>query len=262
MNLTRYAAAALLSSLAVGAAPARAQTNDAPWVELETISVMAGVGGQSGDGQLHLPNLGTNCDYPFKVSGFGAGLQVNVSKVSASGMVKNLMKLEDFPGTYTASQGQVTLAVGGGSMSLKNNANTVSLDLAAKTTGIGIGISGNGLTIDMPIPLENAPRVYVLEFGFDKNWVNADSRKTLNDLMDAWKCRFVNIEVAGHTDTKEADNLNLSELRADAVRNYLVGAGVVLSRVTTKIAGATDLQVLTGQGVRLRENRVAVVTIH
>ncbi|MGC2201093.1 MAG: OmpA family protein [Stellaceae bacterium] len=220
---------------------------------------MAGVGGQGGDGQLHLPNLGTNCDYPFKVSGFGAGLQVNVSKVSASGMVKNLMKLEDFPGTYTATQGQVTLAVGGGSMSLKNNANTVSLDLAAKTTGIGIGISGQGLTIDMPIPLENAPRVYVLEFGFEKNWVNADSRKTLNDLLDAWKCRFVNIEVAGHTDTKEAD-LNLSELRADAVRNYLVGAGVVPNRVTTKIA--TDLQVLTGAGFRLRDNRVAVVTIH
>jgi len=149
------------------------------------------------------------------------------------------------------------LVAGRGSGTLKNNANNVSLDLAAKTAGIGIGISGNGLTIDMPIPLENAPRVYVLEFGFDKNWVNADSRKTLNDLLGAWKCRFVNIEVAGHADTKENDEVNLSQLRADAVRNYLVDAGVVPTRVTAKIS--TNLQVPTGEAVRLRDNRAAVV---
>jgi len=82
--------------------------------------------------------------------------------------------------------------------------------------------------------------------------------------MDAWKCRFVNIEVAGHTDTvgKESDNLNLSELRAQAVRNYLVGAGVVPTRITTRIMGESDLQVQTANNVRLRRNRVAIVTIH
>ena len=206
-----------------------------------------------------LPNLGTNCDYPFKVSGFGAGVKVGVSKIWATGPVTNLTTLEDFPGTYTAAGGEITLVAGGGASSLKNNANNVSLELAAKTAGIGIGISGHGLTIDMPIPVENAARVYVLEFGFNKNWVNADSRKTLNDLLDAWKCRFVNIAVVGHADTKENDEVNLSQLRADAVRNYLVGAGVVPTRVTAKIS--TNLQVPTGEAVRLRDNRVAVVTI-
>lgn len=151
------------------------------------------------------------------------------------------------------------MVAGGGASSLKNNANNVSLELAAKTAGIGIGISGHGLTIDMPIPPENPARVYVLEFGFNKNWVNANSRKTLNDLLDAWKCRFVNIAVVGHADTKENDEVNLSQLRADAVRNYLVGAGVVPTRVTAKIS--TNLQVPTGEAVRLRDNRVAVVTI-
>ena len=53
MNLTKYAAAVSLLSLAVGAAPARAQTNNAPWVELEGFSVMAGIGGEGGDGELH-----------------------------------------------------------------------------------------------------------------------------------------------------------------------------------------------------------------
>jgi len=90
MNFTKYAAAPLLLSLAVGAAPARAQTNNMPWVELEGISVMAGIGAEGGDGQLHLPNLGTNCEYPFKVSGFGAGVKVGVSKIWASGPVTNL----------------------------------------------------------------------------------------------------------------------------------------------------------------------------
>jgi len=262
MNPAKYIAAALLLSLFVGATPASAQTKDTPWVEIETISVMAGVGGQNGDGQLNLPNLGTNCVHPFTVSGFGAGLQVGVSKVTATGPVKNLTQVEDFPGPYSATGGQATLVAGGGSMSLKNNANDVSLDLTLQTVGISLGVAREGLTIDMPGPPVNAPRVYLLEFGFEKTWVNADSRKTLNDLLDAWKCRFVKIDAAGHTDTKEADNLNLSELRAVAVQTYLVGAGVVPSRITTKIVGERGLQVPTPEGVRLRSNRVVVLTIH
>ena len=188
MNSARYTAAALFLSLAVGAAPASAQTKDTPWkdtpwVEIETISVMAGVGGQNGEGQLNLPNLGTNCVYPFTVSGFGAGLQVGVSKVTASGPVKNLTQIEDFPGTYSSTGGQATLVAGGGSMSLKNNANNVSVDLTLQTVGISLGVAREGLTIDMPGLPVNAPRVYLLEFGFEKTWVNADSRKTLNDLL-------------------------------------------------------------------------------
>ena len=259
MNITKYAAAVSLLSLAVGAASARAQTNNAPSVELEAISAMAGIGGGSGDGQLHLPNLGTNCDYPFTIGGFGAGVQVNVSKISASGPIKNLTKLDDFPGTYVASGGQVTVGVGGGAATLKNKANDVIIELAAQTVGIGLGVSGQGLTIDMPIPPENAPRAYVLEYGFQKGWLNADNRKALNDLVDAWKCRFVNFDVTGGSDSQETEGAKLASLRANAVRNYLVGAGVAADRITPK---ASDyLRVLTAEGVRLRQNRVVVVTI-
>jgi outer membrane protein OmpA-like peptidoglycan-associated protein len=263
MSFTKYSAAALLIYLATGPAPLHAQTNDGPWVQIEATSFMVGIGGQGGDGQLYLPNLGTNCVYPFSVSGFGAGVQVGVSRISASGPVKNLTKVEDFPGTYSATQREATVVVGRGSISLTNNANNVSLDLASQTTGIGLGLSGNHLTIDMPAPPVNSTRVYVLEFGFNKDFVNADSRKALSELMEAWKCRYVNIDVAGHTDTvgKESDNLNLSELRAQAVRNYLVGAGVVATRITTHVAGESDLRVPTANNVRLRSNRVAIVTI-
>jgi outer membrane protein OmpA-like peptidoglycan-associated protein len=264
MSLAKCSVTALLLCLATAPAPSKAQTNDAPWVQIEATSFMIGIGGQGGDGQIYLPNLGTNCVYPFSVSGFGAGVQVGVSRISAAGPVRNLTKLEDFPGTYVSTQGEATVIAGRGSMSLRNNANNVSLELASQTAGIGLGLSRNQLTIDLSEPPVNAPRVYVLEFGFNKDFVNADSRRTLNELMNAWKCRFVNIEVAGHTDTvgKEADNLNLSELRAQAVRNYLVGAGVVPARITTHVAGESNLQVQTANNVRLRSNRVAIVTIH
>ena len=105
MNAIKHTAGALLVSLAAGAAPAIAQTNTAPWVDMESTSVMVGIGGQKGDGQLNLPNLGSNCVYPFKVGGFGAGIQVGVAKIAASGPVKNLTRLEEFPGTYSATPG-------------------------------------------------------------------------------------------------------------------------------------------------------------
>jgi hypothetical protein len=119
---------------------------------------MVGIGGQGGDGQLFLPNLGTNCVYSFNISGFGGGLQVGVSRISASGPVENLTKVEDFPGAYSATQGEATLVAGRGSMSLRNKANNVVLNLASQTTGIALGVSGQGLTIDMPEPPVNAPR--------------------------------------------------------------------------------------------------------
>jgi len=109
-----------------------------PSVQIETASVMLGVGGQSGDGLLSLPNLGTNCTYPFQVSGFGAGIQVSVSKVSAAGPVKNLTRLEDFPSRYSVFQGETTLIAGVGATSMKNSAN-VEMALASRTQGRGLG---------------------------------------------------------------------------------------------------------------------------
>ena len=109
MSFTKCSAAALLVCLVIGPAPSNAQTNDGPWVQIETTSFMVGIGGQGGDGQLFLPNLGTNCVYPFNISGFGVGIQVGVSRISASGPVKNLTKVEDFRGTYSSAQGEATL---------------------------------------------------------------------------------------------------------------------------------------------------------
>jgi|HubBroStandDraft_6_1064221.scaffolds.fasta_scaffold14506_2 outer membrane protein OmpA-like peptidoglycan-associated protein len=263
MKLSRYTGvAAVLGLMLTAAAPAMAQTPDG-WAQLETTSAMLGIGGQSGDGQLTLPMLGTNCVYPFKVSGFGAGVQVGISKISAAGPVKGLTKLEDFPGSYSATHGEATIVAGGGGTEMKNNNNNVTVTLSSQTAGLNIGVAGQGMTVTMPIPPINAPRQLVLEFGYNKDWLNKANKAQLDDFLATWKCRFANIEIVGHTDSvgKEDDNLKLSVNRATAVRDYIIGGGVYPSRIAPLAAGENNQQVTTYQGVRLRANRAVVVTI-
>src|SRR5882757_3855700 len=194
MQPFKYLPVVAVSLLAIaGGAPAIAQTQNLPWVQMETMSVNAGIGGQSGDGVLHLPNLGTNCEYPFKVEGFGAGIQVGISKVSASGPVANLARVSDLSGDYGATEGEVTLLAGAGGSSLKNRRNNVVMNLKSETQGIGLGFGAKGMTIKMADPVISAPRTYVLEFGFNKTWVNQDSRAALDQVIKGWKCRPANI---------------------------------------------------------------------
>jgi outer membrane protein OmpA-like peptidoglycan-associated protein len=263
MKLSRYTGvAAVLGLMLTAAAPAMAQTPDG-WAQLETTSAMLGIGGQSGDGQLTLPMLGTNCVYPFKVSGFGAGVQVGISKISAAGPVKGLTKLEDFPGSYSATHGEATILAGGGGTEMKNNNNNVTVTLSSQTAGLNIGVAGQGMTVTMPIPPISAPRQLVLEFGYNKDWLNKANKAQLDDFLATWKCRFANVEIVGHTDSvgKEDDNLKLSVNRATAVRDYIIGGGVYPSRIAPLAAGENNQQVTTYQGVRLRANRAIVVTI-
>jgi outer membrane protein OmpA-like peptidoglycan-associated protein len=254
-------AAALIVPL-TAAVPAIAQSAIAePWAQVEATSAMIGLGGQSGDGQLTLPNLGSNCVYPFKVSGFGAGIQVGISKIAAAGAVKNLNRLEDFSGKYSATQGEATLIAGGGNIAMRNNANNVTLDLASQTTGLNIGIAGQGMTVSMPVDRPPAQRQYVLEFGYNKDWLNRQHHAQLDQLLAAWKCRYGKVLIVGYTDSvgKEDQNLQLSIRRATAVRDYVYGAGLSGARMEVRAAGENYQQVQANQ--RLRANRVVVVTI-
>jgi outer membrane protein OmpA-like peptidoglycan-associated protein len=257
-------AAALVSSVAAVTSPALAQnTQNGPWVQVQATSAMLGIGGGSGEGQLSLPNLGSNCAYPFQVSGFGAGLQIGVSKISAAGPVLNLTRLEDFSGAYTATTGQMTIVAGSGGTTLKNNANPITMTLASQTSGLDIGFSAQGLTVNMPVPPANAPRQLVLEFGYNKGWLNRENKGEIENFLAVWKCRFGQIEIVGHTDAvgKEDANLKLSVNRATAVRDYILGAGVWPSRIEPLASGENNQEVTTYQGVRLRANRVVVITM-
>jgi outer membrane protein OmpA-like peptidoglycan-associated protein len=264
MQPFKYLPVVAVSLLAIaGGAPAIAQTQNLPWVQMETMSVNAGIGGQSGDGLLHLPNLGTNCSYPFTVSGFGAGIQVGISKVSASGPVANMTRVSDLSGDYGTTEGEVTLLAGAGGSTMKNRNNNVAMSLKSETQGIGLGFGAKGMAIRVADQPVNLPRAYVVDFGFNKNWVSKESRATLDKLVSEWKCRYANIWLFGHTDSvgKEDTNLELSGKRSESVRDYLVGAGIVPTRVFTQAKGEDPQLARTADSVRLRTNRAVVIVV-
>jgi len=234
-----------------------------PTVEMQTSSVNVGLGGQSGSGVLRLPNLGTNCAYPFRVSGFGAGIRVGVSRASAAGAVANMRRVADLAGNYSATEGEATLFAGQASSTLKNKQNDVVIGLKAQTQGLGLGFGGQGMTIEITEPPVGGPGTYVMTFGFNKDHLNQESRATLNQLVRAWKCRYVTFQVYGNTDTvgNASENLNLSELRSLAVENYLRRSGVVPTRIVRHQRGESAPGVQTGNEVRLRNNRNVIVVV-
>jgi outer membrane protein OmpA-like peptidoglycan-associated protein len=72
------------------------------------------------------------------------------------------------------------------------------------------------------------------------------------------------ILVVGHTDTSGSAkyNLRLSERRAKAVADALVGQGVNQSVLSVDWKGKTDLAVQTGDGVKEPLNRRATININ
>src|SRR5256885_625279 len=240
LTMVLASATAVLALTAGGTGIAQtAQAENTPWIEMETTSVSLGLGGQSGEGVLRLPNLGTNCAYAFKVDGFGAGIKVGVSHARATGPIAGMTRVADLSGDYGATEGNVTLLAGAGGISMKNRRNNVTMNLKSETTGLDLGFGAQGMTIKMPDRVVNAPRAYIVEFGFNKTWVNQDSRAVLDQITRAWKCRYANIWLFGHTDSvgKEDTNIELSAKRSSAVRDYLVGAGIVSTRVYTQAEG-------------------------
>ena len=152
---------------------------------------------------------------------------------------------------------------GGGATSMKNNRNNVTIELKSNTQGFNLGFGGRGMSIRLAEQPVNAPRTYVLEYGFNKDWVGQEGRPVLDQVVRGWKCRYANIWLFGHTDTtgKEDANLDLSGKRAAAARDYLIGAGIVPARIGIVAQGENHPMVATAQGVRLRSNRAVVVVI-
>lgn len=255
--------AAASVAVLIAAPAAYAQSQNLPMVEIVSTTVSVGVGGQSGSGVLKLPNLAKGCAIPFKVEGFGVGLKVGISKLKAIGAVKNLTKVADIEGKYTAGQAETTVIVGGGVLNMQNQANKVAMELKSSTEGINLGFGAEGMTIKLQkMPMDRS-QVDVVYFGYNKHWVGNEARQTLAGFADAWKCRFVKFELVGHTDTtgKEGYNVELSGKRAASVRDYLVKAGINADRITTRAAGEKEPLMATGKGKRLRANRAVVIYV-
>lgn len=72
-------------------------------------------------------------------------------------------------------------------------------------------------------------------FGFNSSDLSSEAKSNLDKMVTVFQTYpDTNIEIQGHTDSKgsEAYNKTLSEKRASAVSNYLLGKGVPSSRIT------------------------------
>ncbi|PBQ33223.1 hypothetical protein CNR22_16055 [Sphingobacteriaceae bacterium] len=89
------------------------------------------------------------------------------------------------------------------------------------------------------------PKEYVLEnvyFDSGKATLKPSSNKALNDLAEVLKLKTtMTIEIQGHTDDvgDPAENLKLSQQRAEAVKKFIVNKGVEASRISAKGYGQT-----------------------
>ena len=96
-----------------------------------------------------------------------------------------------------------------------------------------------------PLPAE-APKKLTLEgvnFDNDQATLRPDASAALDRAAESLKqWGNVKVEVAGHTDAKASDdyNMQLSERRANAVRDYLIGKGVAADRLSAKGYGESQ----------------------
>lgn len=128
--------------LLLGAAAHAADTPSAT-LELSGGSVGAGVGIDWGSGTLRYNGK----KYPISVKGLTVG-DVGITKVSASGTVFGLKKLEDFNGNYTAVEAGATAAGGGGITEMKNQ-NGVRVRLVSTTQGAQLNLGASGVDVSI-----------------------------------------------------------------------------------------------------------------
>ena len=98
-------------------------------------------------------------------------------------------------------------------------------------TARGVAVNNRGCELEANIKLDH------VQFKTGTAVLSADSRNILNHVADVLKQNpHLNFEVAGHTDStgNYQANVNLSQQRANSVRDYLISHGVAASRLSAK----------------------------
>jgi len=98
-------------------------------------------GGESGGGVLHFKGK----DYPFTIKGVSLG-GIGFSEIEGTGVVHNLNKVEDFPGSYSAIGIGAALVQGAGKSSYQNEKGVV-FTLKSKSTGLALNMGITAGTI-------------------------------------------------------------------------------------------------------------------
>lgn len=97
--------------------------------------------------------------------------------------------------------------------------------------------TANGCPAVAPLTLNG------VNFDNDSATLRPDASATLDQAAESLKAwGDVKVEVAGHTDSRSSDdyNMSLSQNRANAVRDYLVGKGIAADRLTAKGYGESQ----------------------
>ena len=112
-------------------------------VSIETKAVALGVGFSWGEGVLTFQGK----EYPFKIKGLSV-IDIGVSSVSAQGNVYHLTKVEDFIGTFSASEAGIAVGGGAGAQAMKNQ-NGVVMEVTSKKAGIQLKLAPEGIKVEM-----------------------------------------------------------------------------------------------------------------
>src|SRR5215470_4707735 len=119
-------------SLCLPLSVAGAKGKEAPsaTIKLSAGSVAAGIGVSWGSGTLTYHGK----SHPISVTGLDVG-SVGASKLTATGNVYHLKKLEDFDGNYAAAEASAVVGGGGGGLAMQNQ-NGVVVKLGATARGV------------------------------------------------------------------------------------------------------------------------------
>ncbi|HKT54758.1 MAG TPA: OmpA family protein, partial [Caulobacteraceae bacterium] len=102
-------------------------------------------------------------------------------------------------------------------------------------------------------------------FPFDQYILTPEAQQVVTEAANyANAGHATRVVVVGHTDTSGSDayNMRLSERRAKAVADALVGAGVAQTALAVDWKGETDLAVQTADGVKEPLNRRSTIDIN
>ena len=122
------------------------------------------------------------------------------------------------------------------------------------SSGISVTRDGNNIILNMPNEIT---------FGFDQANLNDRAMSALHNVaLVAKEYPKTQLNVLGFTDSKgaEAYNLRLSQVRADAVGNYLIRQGVNANRVISQGRGeANPIASNSTENGRAQNRRVEII---